>query len=136
MPDTRPMLLTGAAGVLGRWLRPLLVGTYGALRCSDIVDPAPRREGETLVIADLADAAAVDRLVAGAGRIIHFGGISYEASFDRILAANIVGTFNVFDAARRHGAGPIIYASSNHAIGFYTRDDRIDGEVRARPDSY
>ena len=136
MPDTRPMLLTGAAGVLGRWLRPHLVATYGALRCSDIVDPAPRQEGETLVIADLADAAAVDRLVAGAGRIIHFGGISYEASFDRILAANIVGTFNVFDAARRHGAGPIVYASSNHAIGFYTRDDRIDGEARARPDSY
>jgi uronate dehydrogenase len=136
MTDTRPMLLTGAAGVLGRRLRPQLVATYGALRCTDIVDPGPRQEGETLVTADLADAASVDRLVAGAGRIIHFGGISYEASFDKILAANIVGTFNVFDAARRHGAGPIVYASSNHAIGFYTRDDRIDGEVRARPDSY
>src|SRR5262249_7776688 len=136
MPDSRPTLLTGAAGVLGRWLRPHLVATYGALRCSDIVDPAPRQEGETPVIADLADAAAVDRLVEGAGRIIHFGGISYEASFDRILAANIVGTFNVFDAARRRGAAPLVYAGPTPPIGFSTRDDRIDGEVRARPDSY
>jgi uronate dehydrogenase len=135
MTDTRPMLLTGAAGVLGRWLRPHLVAKYGKLRCTDIVDPAPRQKGERLTVADLADAAAVDRLVKGAGRIIHFGGISYESSFDRILASNIVGTYNLFEAARRHGAGPIVYASSNHAIGFYTRDDRIDAEVRARPDS-
>ena len=135
MTDTRPLLLTGAAGVLGRWLRPHLAAAYGKLRCTDIVDPAPRQKGERLTIADLADAAAVDRLVRGAGRIIHFGGISYESTFDRIMAANILGTYNVFEAARRHGAGPIVYASSNHAIGFYSRDDRIDGEVRARPDS-
>ena len=74
-------------------------------------------------------------MVKGAGRIIHFGGISYETSFDQILAANILGTYNVFEAARRHGAGPIVYASSNHVIGFYTRDDRLDAEVRTRPDS-
>jgi uronate dehydrogenase len=135
MTDTRPMLLTGAAGVLGRWLRPHLAAKYGKLRCTDIVDPAPRAKGERLTVADLADAKAVDRLVRGAGRIVHLGGISYETSFDRILAANIQGTYNVFEAARRHGAGPIVYASSNHAIGFYSRDDRIDGEVRARPDS-
>src|SRR4029453_15749089 len=98
MPDTRPMLLTGAAGVLGRWLRPHLVATYGPLRCTDIVDPGPRQEGGTLVTP--------------------------------------ARPFHVFAAPRRHGAGPIVYASSNPAIGFYTRDDRIDGEVRARPDSY
>src|SRR3546814_2567403 len=51
--------------------------------------------------------------------------------FDRIMSANILGTYNVFDAARRHGAGPIVYASSNHAIGFYTRDDRLDADVRS-----
>ena len=135
MTDTRPLLLTGAAGILGRWLRPRLIELYGKLRSSDIADPAPALPGEELVVADLADAAAVDRLVKGAGRIIHFGGISYETAWDKILAANIVGTYNVFEAARRHGAGPIVYASSNHAIGFYTSDDRLDANVRARPDS-
>ena len=135
MTDTRPLLLTGAGGVLGRWLRPRLLERYGALRSSDVIDPAPPLRGEELVVADLADFDAVESMVKGAGRIIHFGGISYETSFDKILAANILGTYNIFEAARRHGAGPIIYASSNHVIGFYTRDDRLDAEVRTRPDS-
>jgi uronate dehydrogenase len=135
MTDNRPLLLTGAAGVLGRWLRPRLLERYGRLRCSDVNDPGPAADGEELMVADLADGGAVDRLVRGAGRIIHFGGISFETSFDRIMSANILGTYNVFDAARRHGAGPIVYASSNHAIGFYTRNDRLDADVRTRPDS-
>jgi uronate dehydrogenase len=135
MTDTRPTLLTGAAGVLGRWLRPHLIEKYGALRSSDVVDFAPALPGEEIIIADLADFAAVESLVNGVGRIIHFGGISYETSFDRILPANIAGTYNVFEAARRHGAGPIVYSSSNHAIGFYTRDDRLDASVPQRPDS-
>src|SRR5689334_2694618 len=135
MADTRPLLLTGAAGVLGRWLRPHLLARYGRLRCSDIVDPAPAAPGEELSIVDLGDAAAVDRLVAGAGRIVHFGGISYETDFERILSSNIRGTYNVFESARRHGAGPIVYASSNHAIGFYERDRPLDADVPQRPDS-
>lgn len=135
MTDTRPLLFTGAAGILGRWLRPRLVEKYGAVRSSDVVEFGPALPGEEIVIADLADAAAVDSLVKGVGRIIHFGGISFETTFDRILASNIAGTYNVFDAARRHDAGPIVYSSSNHAIGFYTRDDRLDANVPQRPDS-
>lgn len=135
MTDARPTLLTGAAGILGRWLRPRLLEKYGALRSSDVKDPTPAHAGEEIVIADLADGDAVDRLVRGVGRIIHFGGISFETDFGKILSANIHGTYNVFEAARRHGAGPIVYASSNHAIGFYTRDDRLDANVRTRPDS-
>jgi uronate dehydrogenase len=135
MTDTCPILLTGAAGILGRWLRPRLIEKYGALRSSDVVDFAPALQGEEIIIADLADFSSVERLVKGAGRIIHFGGISYETTFDRILGANIAGTYNVFEAARLHGSGPIVYASSNHAIGFYTRDDRLDAAVTQRPDS-
>ena len=135
MTDTRPTLLTGAAGILGRWLRPRLIEKYGALRSSDVVDFAPALPGEEIIIAELADFDTVERLVKGAGRIIHFGGISYESSLDRILQSNIAGTYNVFEAARRHDAGPIVYSSSNHAIGFYTRDDRLDANVTQRPDS-
>jgi uronate dehydrogenase len=130
------MLFTGAGGILGKWLRPRLIERYGSLRSTDIVAFGPALPGEEIVTADLGDFAAVDRLCEGAGRIVHFGGISYETTFDKILHANIQGTYNVFEAARRHGAGPIVYASSNHATGFYTRDDRLDTEVRPRPDSF
>lgn len=135
MKSDRPTLLTGGAGILGRWLRPHLLNAFGSLRTSDIVDPAPALQGEEIVIADLADAEAVDLLIEGVERIIHFGGISYETSFDKILSSNIVGTYNVFEAARRHGVRRIVYASSNHATGFYTRHDRLDSNVRTRPDS-
>jgi uronate dehydrogenase len=135
MAETRPLLFTGAGGILGTWLRPRLVERFGAVRSSDIVKFGPALPGEEIVQADLADFDAVEKMVQGAGRIVHFGGISHEDTFDKILPANILGTYNVFEAARRHGAGPVVYASSNHAIGFYTRDDRLDTEVRARPDS-
>ncbi|MFK8251164.1 NAD-dependent epimerase/dehydratase family protein [Ancylobacter terrae] len=135
MAIERPLLFTGAGGILGKWLRPRLVEAFGAIRSTDIVEFGPPLPGEEIVIADLAHAAAVDRLVEGAGRILHLGGISFETTFDRILQANILGTYNVFEAARRFDAGPIVFASSNHAIGFYTRDDRLDTNTRARPDS-
>lgn len=129
-------MLTGAAGWLGRHLRPELVKRGGGLRSSDILAFGPALPGEEIVLADLADAAAVDRLVAGAGSIVHFGGIRIEDSFDRILQANIVGTFNVFDAARRHGVKRIVYASSVHAIGYYPSSQTIDSDVPHRPDGY
>lgn len=135
MANDRPTLFTGAGGILGKWLRPRLIEKFGALRSTDIVDMGPALPGEEVIVADLANAEAVDALVEGAGRIIHFGGISYETTFDRIMSSNILGTYNVYDAARRFKAGPIVYASSNHAIGFYTRDDRLDATVRVRPDS-
>ena len=135
MANDRPTLFTGAGGILGKWLRPRLIETFGALRSTDIVEMGPALPGEEVIVADLADAAAVDALVDGAGRIIHFGGISFETTFDKIMSANILGTYNIYDAARRFNAGPIVYASSNHAIGFYTRDDRLDASVRVRPDS-
>lgn len=88
------------------------------------------------MLADLANPVAVDRLVKGAGSIVHFGGIRIEDSFDRILQANIIGTFNVFDAARRFGIKRIVYASSVHAIGYYPSSQTIDSDVPHRPDGY
>lgn len=129
------MLLTGAAGRLGRWLRPRLVAKYGKLRITDIVDPGPVAVDEEFTIADLADAALVDPLVAGAGPIIHLGAVTTEVDFPTIVAGNILGTYNLFEAVRRHNAGPIVFASSNHATGFYERGQRLDSNTPPRPDS-
>jgi uronate dehydrogenase len=57
-----------------------------------------------------------------------------EANFDAILHSNIVGTFNVYEGARRHGVKRVVFASSNHVIGFYKQSERIDAQVPVRPD--
>lgn len=132
----KPLLLTGAAGILGQWLRPKLLEKHKTLRSSDIKDPGPALKGEEVVVADLGNRDAVDKLVAGTKAIVHFGGISTENTFDNILHSNILGTYNVYDAARKHGVKRIVFASSNHAIGFHTRDEKLDANALQRPDTY
>lgn len=129
------LLLTGGQGNLGRALRPRLTELAGTLRVSDILDSGPAAYGEEIVDCDLADPGAVDALVAGCDAIVHFGGISTEDSFQQIVRANIEGSFNVYEAARRHGITRVVFASSNHAIGFYQQTERIDASSPLRPDS-
>lgn len=129
------LLLTGAAGGLGTMLRQKLAGYVPNLRVSDIADLGPAGPGEEVVQCDLADRQAVHDLVAGCDGIIHLGGISNEKPFDAILEANFLGTYNVFEASRKHGGPRIIFASSNHAIGFHTRETALDGASAMRPDS-
>jgi uronate dehydrogenase len=131
-----PILLTGAAGKLGSWLRPHLAARPGGVRSSDIREFGPAVVGEEIVVADLSDQVAVDRLVAGTQAIVHFGAVGVEDSFERILRSNIVGTKNVFDTACHHGVKRIAFASSIHVIGFYPTSQTADSDVPPRPDSY
>jgi uronate dehydrogenase len=131
------LLLTGAAGGLGKELRQRLKPHAEILRLSDIAPmDAAQGPAEEVVTCDLADKAGVHDLVEGVDAILHFGGISTEHAFEPILEANIRGTFNLYEAARRHGVRRIVFASSNHVIGFYRQDQRIDASVPQRPDSY
>ena len=129
------VLITGAAGGIGSGLRRTLAGVYPALRLSDIRQIASPGADEEYVTADIADLARVEALCEGVDGIIHLGGNSGEASWERILEANIIGTRNVFEAARRQGVKRVIMATSNHAVGFYRRDETIDHRVPVRPDS-
>jgi uronate dehydrogenase len=134
MPHHR-VLLTGAAGHLGRELRARLAGRFPVLRLSDMAEMAPARDGEEVVRCDLADAAGVNALCRDVDAILHFGGRSTEADWDTILSANIIGAVNLWEAARRASVKRIIFASSNHVIGLYRRETRIDHRVPAAPDS-
>jgi uronate dehydrogenase len=129
------VLVTGAGGGIGRGLRETLRGVYPMLRLSDRIPIAPARDGEEVDQTELADAEAVEKMVAGCDGIIHLGGISGENTWEKILEGNIVGLYNTFEAARKAGVRRIVMATSNHAVGFYPRAQTIDHRVTVRPDS-
>ncbi len=131
----KTVLITGAAGDIGSRLRKLLRGVYADIRASDICKPAELAPDETFIAADLADYAQVEKAVSGVEGIVHLGGFAVEGSWEVIHRANIVGCYNLFEAAYRAGVKRIVFASSNHAIGFYPRSKRIGVDVSVRPDS-
>jgi uronate dehydrogenase len=130
------LLLTGAAGGLGKVLRERLRRHASVLRVSDVAALGAAQVGEEAVVCDLADAQAVDALVAGCEAIVHLGGVSVEGPFGPILQANIVGVYNLYEAARKHGVRRVVFASSNHVTGFYRQDEVIDARMPMRPDGY
>ena len=129
------VLVTGAAGGIGTRLRQLFKGVYPKIRLTDLRRPADLAPEETFVEADLASMAEVDRAVAGVEGIVHLGGFSVEGSWETILHANIVGCYNLFEAARRHRVERVVFASSNHVVGFYPRRRRVGIDASVRPDS-
>jgi uronate dehydrogenase len=129
------ILLTGAAGDIGTRLRKLLKPVYAQLRVSDIKRPADLGNDEEFMAADLARIDVVERIVDGIDGIIHMGGHSTEGPWETILQSNIIGCYNLFEAARRKGVKRVVFASSNHAVGFYPRHHRIGTDVTVRPDS-
>lgn len=129
------VLITGAAGGIGTRLRTLLKGVYPHLRLSDVTTPANLGNDEEFVRAELSDPDQLAEAVAGVDGIVHLGGRSMEDRWDVIHQSNIVGCYNLFEAARQHGVERVVFASSNHAVGFYRRERRIGTTAIARPDS-
>lgn len=111
----RTVLLTGAAGRVGSHLRRLLPEYGYELRLTDL-DPVEGDPGA--IIADLGDPAAVREAVRGADAIVHLGGVPGETEVADIMRSNILGTYHVYEAARLEGVRRVVYASSNHAVGF------------------
>ena len=130
----KTILMTGAAGDVGTHLRRELEGRY-KLRLSDIKPIGDLRTHEEFVRADVSQMAELEAATRGVDAIIHLGGVSVEGSWEAILPTNIVGTYNVYEAARRNGVKRVLFATSNHAVGFYRRDETIDHRVYPRPDS-
>ncbi|MGP1395785.1 MAG: NAD-dependent epimerase/dehydratase family protein [Inquilinaceae bacterium] len=129
------ILITGAAGGIGSRLRPLLADGYAERRLSDRVPITDLAPGESFAAADLMDLAQVEAACEGVDGIVHLGGQSNEAPWQTVLEANIIGCYNLFEAARRQGVRRVVFASSNHAIGFHRRSRRIGVDAPLRPDS-
>jgi uronate dehydrogenase len=129
------ILMTGASGGIGTSLRKLLPPIYPDLLLSDLKAPADLGKNEKFKAANLANMAEVEAMCEGVDGIIHFGGYSVEGPWDDILQSNIIGCYNLFEAAHKKGVKRIVFASSNHAVGFYPRYHRIGTDVTPRPDS-
>lgn len=129
----KTVLITGAAGDVGTHLRRELADRY-EIRASDIRPFAPIA-GQQSLPADLSVMADVMSITAGVDAIVHLGGYSVEGPWAGILQANIIGCYNLFEAARVNGVKRIVFPTSNHATGFYRRDQTIDHRVYPKPDS-
>ncbi|MBC3917927.1 NAD(P)-dependent oxidoreductase [Undibacterium sp. CY18W] len=138
-PDNKSInriLLTGAGGGLGKVLRQHVSAWTSHLRLSDIADLGEARDGEEIVQCDLADGAAVMKLVEGVDVVLHFGGISVEDKFEPIMQANILGMYNLYHAVHACGVKRVIYASSSHVVGYYPTTELVDADMPLRPDGF
>jgi uronate dehydrogenase len=128
------VLITGAAGHIGRVLRAGFQGHYD-LRLADIATQAPAQAGEEIVTADITRLEELLPVMEGVDVVVHLAGVPDEDRWERIRDMNIEGCYNVFEAARQAGVKRVVFASSNHAVGFHRRDRMIDNAVAPRPDS-
>jgi uronate dehydrogenase len=133
-PPYNRILLTGAAGRLGSQLRKGLAPLCTHLRLADMAEITDLHPNEDALQFDLSDRDATLRATEGVDAIVHFGGVPLERSWDSILDANIRGSYNVYEGARKHGVRRVVYSSSVHAIGYHRVEDQIDANAPHRPD--
>ena len=133
---TKPVLLTGASGALGRQLTRRLAAAGWRLVLTDLAPfPDAVPAGCSFTQADLGDGATILKLAEGCGTILHFGGVSTEKPFEEVLGPNLRGLYHIYEAARTHGAR-VLFASSNHSIGFHERSEKLDDDCQFLPDGY
>jgi uronate dehydrogenase len=129
----KTVLITGASGDVGTHLRRDLADKY-RLRLSDLRPLKNKAKGERFMQADISKMADARRITRGVDAIVHLGGYSVEGPWEPIHKANIEGCYNMLEAARQNSVKRFLFATSNHAVGFYRRDQTIDHRVYPRPD--
>jgi uronate dehydrogenase len=137
---TQEILITGAAGEIGAWLRQSLRQPDRHIRLLDITSQSPLEPDESarLITASITDQDAMTQACEGVDAVLHLGGLSTVGySWDEYLDVNVNGTHCVLEAARRCGVSRVIYASSNHAVGFHptTPGRTVPEYLYSRPDT-
>jgi uronate dehydrogenase len=129
------ILLTGAAGEIGLKVRESLRTHYPLIRLLHRRLITDIREGEEFCLANLESFDEVSRAMAGVDVVVHMGGKAQEGTWEVVLPSNIIGTYNIFEAARQRGVRRVVFASSHHVIGYYRRGRSIGPDDPPRPDS-
>lgn len=137
MAKFKKLVLTGAAGRLGSYLREPLSQMCEDFVSTDIVkDIGNTYANETFVSADIADLSQMEDLLKGADMVIHFGAICDEAPFETLLGPNFIGAYNIWEAAYRNNVRRVVYASSIHAVGMYPKTVCLTPETPHKPDTF
>ena len=132
----KTLLITGAAGGIASRIRPLLRLNYH-LRLLDRVPAAQLQTGETAVVADLADKAAVLQACQGVDGVIHLACVhSLDISFEATLDANYRGTLHLLDACRQLGVERFVFASSHHVLGQHPCEGFEGDSAALAPDGF
>jgi nucleoside-diphosphate-sugar epimerase len=145
MADSKPTLLvTGANGDIGTALLPHVSPHYD-LRLAvwtgrpTLTDEKQLSEHYPDVRrVDIGDLDAMVDLVDGVDAIVHLAGErQVNASWEALRRPNVEGVYNLFEASRRAGVGKVVFASSNHAMGYYDGAEQwpIHPDQPVRPDS-
>lgn len=133
MTEPRTIAITGAGGLIGDLLEEHLAGRYD-------VRPLTRDD------ADITDLDAIVSAFDGVDTVVHLAATSeVDSPWEAVLDANIIGVYNVYEAARQAGVRRVVFASSNHAVGMYQWDDAyfpeadqpkiVPADAPVRPDS-
>lgn len=110
----KKVLVTGMSGQIGGIMRARLSDRY-ALSGLD-VKPV---DGFEVQVADLASLEAIQPAFEGVDTVVHLGADpSPRASWDSVLNNNLIATRNVYEAARVAGVKRVVFASSNHVVGY------------------
>ena len=132
----KKVLVTGASGHLGGMLFKSLADLgYKNLKGTDLKKKNIRKN-QKFILGNLKNLKSIINMTKGIYAIVHFGAIPIEDTQLNILQNNIIGTYNLFEAARINGVKRIIFASSNHAIGFHRRTKKLNQHSNQRPDSH
>lgn len=137
MISSRTVVITGAAGRLGTYLRSSLRDICSSGRLVDIVAPPAAAPGEPVEVfqGSVTDQALLDAVCRGADAVVHLGGFAGDAPWSDLSDVNVGGTREVLEAARHHGLRRVVFASSNHAVGFHVRgSEPLPDDVAPRPD--
>lgn len=129
------VLITGAAGRIGRKLRHEFQGRFDRLVLFDRLPVTDLKDGEVPYCGELTDKALLQQALEGVDAVVHLASIPHEASMEDIVQNNVMGTWTVYELAHQAGVKRMIHGSSNHAVGFYPRSEKIDETARVRPDT-
>jgi len=133
----KKLVLTGAAGRLGSYLREPMTKMADELVSTDIVDDIGKLyPGESYIKGDLASLDDMLKVLEGADMVVHMGAYADEGPFEKLLGPNFVGAYNIWEAAYRHGLKRVIYGSSIHAVGMHPKNEFIGTDVPHRPDTF